>query len=118
MGSEVHDPVKELFAEHGEPGELELPADFMGHLTERAIYGKHVVSASEIAEVHEGDARYFVNEGELRRAPIVMVGPTVAGRMLTVPIEPTGRWRVWRPVSAYESNQHHVDRYNEEVVHE
>ena len=114
----MHDPVKELFAEHGEPRELELTDEFMEHQAARAVYDKHLVSALEITEAHEGAPRYFVNEGELRTAPIALVGPTVAGRMLTVPIEPSGRWSVWRPVSAYEANRHHVERYNQEVGHE
>ena len=43
---------------------------------ERRQYGKHFVSAKEIRQAHAGAPEYFENEGEARRAPIVMVGPT------------------------------------------
>lgn len=42
-----------------------------------------------------------------------MVGPTRAGRFLCVPIEPTGKCGVWRPVTAFTANAHHVKRYEE-----
>lgn len=118
MSDEAQDPIEELFSKHGEPQELELTDEFLDHLAERSVYGKHHVSASEVVEAHETAPQYFENEGETRRAPVALVGPTAAGRMLTVPIEPSGRRGAWRPVSAYESNQHHVERYTQGVGHE
>ena len=76
-------------------------------------YDKHSVAAKEIRQVHARAPRYFENEGEGRRAPIIMVGPTDSGRMIVAPIEPTHTIGVWRPVTAFEANTHHIDRYEE-----
>ena len=81
---------------------------------ERRQYGKHSVSAKEIRQAHAGAPEYFENEGEARRAPVVMVGPTHSDRMIIVPIEPTHTRCVWRPVTAFEANALHRDRYYEE----
>ncbi len=82
---------------------------------ERRQYGKHSLSAKEIRQAHAGAPEYFENEGEARRAPIVMVGPTDSDRMIVVPIEPTHTRCVWRSVTAFEANAHDRDRYEEEA---
>ena len=102
-----------LFAYYGRIEEIELDEDLERHLTERGITDKHIVSFSEILEVLHGNPRFFENLPG-RRAPIAMVGPTHEGRVLYVPIEPTGRLGVWRPVTAFTANTHHVERYEEE----
>jgi hypothetical protein len=81
-------------------------------MTERATYARHQVSMTEILEVHGGDPRYFMNSGT-HRAPIIMVGPTAAGRWLCVPLEPAGQSGVWRPVTAFEANAHHRGKYSQ-----
>lgn len=102
--------LETLFAEYGEVEELDLDDALEIHLLERGISGKHIVSFAEIMEVFEGSPEYFENSPG-RRAPAVMVGPTVEGRFLCVPIEPTGMRSVWRPITAYTANTHHVERY-------
>ncbi|MCL4545106.1 MAG: BrnT family toxin [Chloroflexi bacterium] len=92
--------------------ELGFDDRFREHLQDRGRYEKHRISEREIAEVFENAPQFFINaRGEGRRAPLVMVGPTIAGRMLVVPIEPTESWGVWRPVTAFEANRHHRTRY-------
>lgn len=65
----------------------------------------------ELVQVLEGAPQFFENVGSDRAAPVIMVGPTASGRMLVVPIQPTGRRGVWRPVTAFEANAHHKRRY-------
>ena len=77
-------------------------------------YGKHSVAAKEVRQAHAGAPDSFENEGEGRRAPIIMVGPTDSDRMIVVPIEPTHIRCVWRPVTAFEANTHDRDRHYEE----
>ena len=77
----------------------------------------HDVSFSEILGVFRIGPKYFENLRG-RRAPVVMVGPSIGNRMLCVPIEPTGKAGVWRPVTAYPANAHHVERYNTEEEHD
>ena len=113
MAAQKQDEAEQWFSLHGTVDELETPEDFLDHLAARAIYDKHDVSASEVLEAHKTAPQYFANDGEGRRAPIAMVGPTRAGRMLCVPIGPTGRAGLWRCVSAYEANAHHIARYKE-----
>lgn len=104
--------VEALLEEHGPVEELVLDEELEAHLMERGFYDKHRVSLTEIAETHMGHPRFFLNEGQ-HRAPVVMVGPTAAGRLLCVPVEPAGRWGAWRPVTAFEANRHHHERYME-----
>jgi hypothetical protein len=90
--------------------QLEITPEFLAHMARRAFYREHRVSLSELMEVHAGNPRYFRNATGLR-APFVMVGRTAAGRILCVPIEPTASLGLWRPVTAFEANTHHVTRY-------
>lgn len=126
----------ELFERFGTVDALEFRDAFREHLMERATFDKHRVTLAEILQVHRGNPRYFLNEGspptassrstseqgrssetphpvESHRAPIVMVGPTDAGRILTVPLVPAGQYGAWRPVTAFQSNTHHKTRYFE-----
>lgn len=110
-----------IFAEHGPVEELEIDDAFLEHLRKRGWYAEHSVRLAEILQVHSGRPRYFLNatppgDGappRPRRAPVVMVGPTALGRFVTVPIEPTGRYGIWHPVTAFQSNTHHRERYLE-----
>ena len=105
--------MHKIFEYYGRVEEIELDEDLERHLIERGITEKHIVSFSEILEVLYGTPRFFDNLPG-RRAPIAMVGPTREGRVLYVPIEPTGKLGVWRPVTAFTANTHHVERYEEE----
>ena len=105
-----------LFSTHGLVEAVECDAAFMEHMaSERRGYEKHAVSPQEIAEAQAGAPAFFENIGK-RRAPIVMAGPTQAGRMIAVPLEPTERKGVWRAVTAFEANAHHQERYEKEMA--
>lgn len=81
-------------------------------MRERSFYAEHRVSVAEILEAFNGNPAYFENGGT-RRAPIIMVSPTLHGRLLCVPLEPTGTDGVWRVVTAFEANASHQQRYRE-----
>ena len=102
--------LETIYAENGSVQDLDLDYELEAHLRERGISGKHIVSFAEILEVFDGVPEYFKNSPG-RRAPLVMVGPTLDGRFLCVPIEPTEKFGVWHPVTAYTANTHHIERY-------
>ena len=106
-----------LISTHGRIEELEFDDAFAEHMAanERA-YAKHRVSEQEIREAWLGDPAYVENVGERRRESIIMLGRTRGGRILVVPLQPTHRWGVWRPVTAFEANAHHKKRYSEEIT--
>ncbi|MBI2917900.1 MAG: hypothetical protein HYY01_07870 [Chloroflexi bacterium] len=104
------DDAEALFSTHGRVEELQFDEAFLQHLAERGTYRKHVVSVQEIVEAHGGTPRYFLNAGT-GRAPVIMVGTARSGRCLVVPMEPTGQVGIWRPVTAFEANRHHRQRY-------
>jgi len=104
--------VRAFFEQHGSVESLEFTEEFEDHLAERATYTKHMVALYEVVEVHQRAPRYFSN-GTGLRAPILMIGPTGANRMLTVPIEPSSQKGIWLPVTAFECNRHHIERYQE-----
>ena len=107
--------IEDVFALHGAVEELHIDEEFATHMAEELRrHDKHSVAPKEIRQVHARTPRYFENKGEGRTAPIIMVGPTDSGRMIAVPIEPTHTIGVWRPVTAFEANAHHRDRYYEE----
>ena len=100
------------FDTYGRVRELEFDNAFAEHMaSDWRAYEKHQVAEWEILEIHAGDPAYFENDGPHRRALAVMVGPTTVGRMLVIPLEPTSRRGVWRPVTAFEANAHHRERY-------
>ena len=102
--------AEDLFRIRGRVDGLQFDDEFLQHLAERATYRKHVVSVAEILEAHARAPKYFLNSGS-GRAPVIMVGVTTSGRCVVAPIEPTGRAGIWRPVTAFEANRHHQDRY-------
>lgn len=106
--------LAELFDQHGPIEALELDDELIEHLRERSSYRKHAVSLSEIIQVLEVAPLFFENTGPDRSAPVIMVGPTDSRRMLVIPVEPTRRRGVWRPVTAFEANTHHKRRYQAE----
>lgn len=67
------------------------------------------ISPMDVLEVLDLEPRFFVNKRG-RRASHVMVGATLAGRLLVVPIEDWGRG-IWRPVTAFEANAWQARRY-------
>lgn len=119
VSEESQGVLEELFAAHGRVEELELSIDFTDHmLSGGRLHRKHIVSGIEILEAFYGAPLFFDNIAKSRTAPIVMVGPTLAGRYITVPLLPTTSRGLWRPLTAFESNRHHRERYNREVGHD
>ena len=107
--------LEDLFDAHGAVEAIECDAAFMEHMaSEERDYEKHAVTPQEIEEALAIAPAFFENAG--KRAPLIMVGLTQAGRMLAAPLEPTGRKGVWRPVTAFEANAHHRRRYEEETT--
>ena len=102
--------IEAILDQYGVVEELVLTEEFSDHLLERGTFEKHNVSLAEIVEVHERAPKYFLNR-EGRRAPIIMLGTTDSGRLLCVPLEPSGQLGIWMPVTAFEANSHDVERY-------
>lgn len=63
----------------------------------------------DVLEVLDGEPRFFVNRRG-RRASHVMIGPTLGGRLLVVPIEDWGPG-IWRPITAFDANTWQARRY-------
>lgn len=74
-----------------------------------AKFSRHKVTAAEVQQVLARWPRFYLNMRP-SRATHVMIGPTRAGRVLLVPIEPLAD-ATWRPVTAYEPNAGQLSRY-------
>jgi hypothetical protein len=72
---------------------------------------RHGVSEAEIRQVLDGEPVFLPNK-KGHPAPIVMMGPTYGGRLLTVPLGPTGVDEVWRPATAWDSSHGERARYD------
>lgn len=107
--------LDDLFDIHGIVEAIECDAAFAEHMaSEGRDYKKHAVTPQEIEEALAIAPAFFENAG--KRAPVMMVGPTQSRRMLAVPLEPTERRGVWRPVTAFEANAQDRRRYEEETT--
>lgn len=114
MTSDQENRMSELCRTHGEVDELEIDERFQDHQVEpERDYAKHHVSGTEVLEAHDNGGEFFDNAAPGHVAPLVMVGETNSGRIITVPIVPSGRRGLWRPYSAYEANAHDRRRYEE-----
>ena len=74
----------------------------------------HEVGVMEALEVLDV-ARYELFQNPARRrggAPYVIVGPTRAGRLLTMPIDDTPVDGLWRPRTAYDSGKQQAVAYH------
>ncbi len=65
---------------------------------------RHGVSVREVLQVVNGDFEVLRN-AKAHDAPYLMVGKTLAGRWLTIPIVPTDQPGVWRPATAFPARQ-------------
>ena len=109
--------AEDLIGAYGRIEELEFDDAFAEHMaSSQRVYAKHRVSEQEVREAWLGNPAYVENVGERRRESIIMLGWTQGGRILVVPLQPTHRWGVWRPVTAFEANAHHRKRYLEETA--
>jgi hypothetical protein len=68
------------------------------------------VSMEVAFEVVDGEPRALPNHVE-DGAALLLVGPTSIG-MVTLPIDPTHEYGVWRPRTGYPSKSSDVSRYN------
>lgn len=74
-----------------------------------AKFTQHRVTPGEVQQVLDRSPRFFSNT-PARRAPVVMMGPTIHGRLLVIPLEAAGDG-IWRPVTAFEPTPAQVARY-------
>ena len=49
-----------------------------------------------------------------RGAPWILIGPTVKGRLITIPLDETDETGLWRPRTAYDSSNKERRRYSKE----
>lgn len=68
----------------------------------RHMFETHGVSEEECFEVLWGPHRLVENEGDGNETqPYALWGPTAAGLVLYIPIQPTHQQGIWRPATAY-----------------
>ena len=72
--------------------------------------GRRSISDREVRQVLDNDPVFLRNKRE-HRAEILMVGPTLGGRFLTVPLARTEAPDIWRPATGWESDQDEVAKY-------
>ena len=72
---------------------------------------RHNVSEREVRQVLDGEPVFLPNK-KGHAAPIVMLGMTYGGRLLTVPLGRTGVEGLWRPASAWDSSKGERARYD------
>jgi hypothetical protein len=75
-----------------------------------AEFDRHGVGEREIRQVLDNEPVFFRNKRP-HAAQLVMVGPTLGGRLLTVPLAPTTREGVWRPATAWDASDGERARY-------
>jgi hypothetical protein len=71
----------------------------------------HHVTAREVRQVLNNEPVFLPNK-KRHPAPLVMTGPTLGGRFLTVPIARTEVAGIWRPATAWDSNDDQLARYH------
>ncbi len=72
---------------------------------------RHNVTPREIMQVlDEGDPVFATNK-KGHAASILMIGPTLGGRFLTVPLAATPLEGRWRPATAFDSTAPEIARY-------
>jgi hypothetical protein len=74
---------------------------------------EHQVTVRELLEVVAGDSKAMRNHSP-GGAPWILIGPTLRGRILTVPIDPTAEEGAWRPRTGYDSSRKEQRRYASE----
>lgn len=77
-----------------------------------AKMAEHSVTIREVFEVLEGSPKGFRNHSE--GAPWVLIGTTLSGRMITLPIDPSDEPGMWRPRTGYDSSNKELRRYEKE----
>jgi hypothetical protein len=70
----------------------------------------HGVRRQEVVEVFESGYRLIRNAKRHKNQPYVMIGRTLGGRWLSIPIGPTDQEGIWRPATAFRSPQVHITK--------
>lgn len=70
----------------------------------------HGITEDEVESVLTTDPRFVVKKRG-RAGAYLMIGPSLGGKMLTVPITPTGSPGLWRPVTAWPSSRGELTRW-------
>jgi hypothetical protein len=71
---------------------------------------RHGVTRKEVVEVLTGAYRLLRNARRHRNQPYIMVGRTLGGRWLSVPLGPTETEGIWRPATAFPAPQTHITK--------
>lgn len=71
---------------------------------------RHGVLPREVNQVLDGTPVFLPNK-KRHAARILMIGPTLGGRFLTVPLARTPVEGVWRPATAWGSDADEISRY-------
>lgn len=71
---------------------------------------RHHVSAREVREVLDERPVYVPNKRP-HAAGILMIGPTIGGRFLTIPLAEQDIPGLWRPATAWDSSDAERARY-------
>ncbi len=69
-----------------------------------AHIARHGVTIGEVNQIVE-NRHIVVRNRRHRRAPLLLIGRTHGGRVLSVPIEKTAEPDVWRPVTAFPATE-------------
>lgn len=77
-----------------------------------AEMAKHRVSVREVRQVLDNEP-VFVRNTKAHKAPIIMIGPTYGGRMLTVPLGETAIPGVWRPATGWSADAQECAKYRQ-----
>jgi hypothetical protein len=71
---------------------------------------RHHVTGREMRQVLNGEPVFLPNK-KVHAAPVVMIGRTHGGRLLTIPLQRTARADIWRPATAWEASVGEQARY-------
>lgn len=71
---------------------------------------RHAVTEDEVWQVLDGSPVFLPNK-KAHAATLLMVGPTLGGRFVIVPLAPMAERGLWRPVTAWTSSGGEVTRY-------
>jgi len=67
---------------------------------------RHGVTADEVDEL-KWNRKVFSANPRGERGGLLLIGETDGGRLLAVPLAPTGDWTTWRPATAFDASRHH-----------
>lgn len=71
---------------------------------------RHRVTEDEVRQVLD-NAPVFLPNMKSGMAPIVMIGYTFGGRLLTIPLDRTGVEHLWRPATGWDASADQLAKY-------